>query len=263
MTPRQASTAPTRPAKAPAPAKAAADTAVTKAAPAKKAAAAKAAPATKAAAKSAPAKSAPAKAAPAKSAPAKSAPAKSAPAKSAPAKAAPAKAAPAKSAPAKSAPAKAAPVKSAPAAKSAPAKAAPSKSAPAKSAGKAATEHRSELSGAELAELRSQLDSERAGLQSDYDRAAAELNSMQQTNSDGAGDDQADAGSKTFEREQEQSIAANRHDLITQIERAIRRIDNGTYGLCENCGRPIPKARLQALPMATLDAACKAREERR
>ena len=47
---------------------------------------------------------------------------------------------------------------------------------------------------------------------------------------DGAGDDQADAGSKTFEREQEQSIAANRVDLMTQIERAVERIDAGTYG---------------------------------
>ena len=78
-----------------------------------------------------------------------------------------------------------------------------------------------------------------------------------------SGDDQADAGSKTFEREQEQSIAANRHDLLAQIQHAIERIDGGTYGICENCGKPIPKARLKALPMATLDADCKAREERR
>jgi DnaK suppressor protein len=80
---------------------------------------------------------------------------------------------------------------------------------------------------------------------------------------DGAGDDQADAGSKTFEREQEQSIAANRQDLLNQIHRAIDRIDAGTYGICENCGRAIPNARLKALPMATLDAECKAKEERR
>jgi RNA polymerase-binding protein DksA len=122
---------------------------------------------------------------------------------------------------------------------------------------------KSELSAHELATLRKQLEADLLGLQAEYDRSIAELNDLQQTNTDGAGDDQADAGSKTFEREQEQSIANNRHDLIVQIQRAVGRIDRGTYGLCENCGKPIPKARLQALPMATLDAECKAREERR
>ena len=67
----------------------------------------------------------------------------------------------------------------------------------------------------------------------------------------------------TFEREQEQSIAANRMDLMVQIQRAVERIDAGTYGYCESCGRPIPKARLKAFPMATLDVGCKQREERR
>ena len=66
-----------------------------------------------------------------------------------------------------------------------------------------------------------------------------------------------------FEREQELSIAANRLDLLTQIKRAVERIDAGTYGYCESCGKPIPKARLKAFPMATLDVACKQREERR
>ena len=92
---------------------------------------------------------------------------------------------------------------------------------------------------------------------------AGRLNELQQSSSDGAGDDQADAGSKTFEREQEQSIAANRLDLMTQIQHAVERIDAGTYGYCERCGKPIPKARLKAFPAATLDVACKEREERR
>ena len=90
-----------------------------------------------------------------------------------------------------------------------------------------------------------------------------ELDELQSSSTDGAGDDQADAGSKTFEREQELSIAANRLDLLTQIKRAVERIDAGTYGYCESCGKPIPKARLKAFPMATLDVACKQREERR
>ena len=100
-------------------------------------------------------------------------------------------------------------------------------------------------------------------MQGEYDRSLDELNELHQTGTDGAGDDQADAGSKTFEREQELSIAANRLDLLNQIQRAIERVDAGTYGICESCGRPIPKARLKAFPMATSDVECKQREERR
>ncbi len=89
------------------------------------------------------------------------------------------------------------------------------------------------------------------------------LNDLQQTVSDGSGDDQADAGSKTFEREHEMSLANNRLDLITQIEHALVRIADGSYGRCESCGETIAKARLQAFPGATLCVTCKQREERR
>lgn len=118
-------------------------------------------------------------------------------------------------------------------------------------------------SPAELAEVRADLESQLSALRDEYDRALADLSDLQQTANDGAGDDQADAGTKTFEREQEMSIAQNRLDLLTQMERAIDRIDAGTYGRCESCGRPIAKARLQAFPGATLCVECKQREERR
>ena len=81
--------------------------------------------------------------------------------------------------------------------------------------------------------------------------------------SDNAGDDQADTGSKTFEREHEMSLANNARDMLVQVERALHRIDDGTYGICERCGNPIGKARLQAFPRATLCVTCKQSEERR
>lgn len=115
----------------------------------------------------------------------------------------------------------------------------------------------------ELAEVRVDLVREIAERRADYDRALAELTSLQQSAGDGAGDDQADAGSKTFEREQELSIANNRRDLLVQMERAMERLDKGTYGHCESCSQPIMKARLQAFPSATLCVRCKQREERR
>src|SRR5208282_4007191 len=78
-----------------------------------------------------------------------------------------------------------------------------------------------------------------------------------------AGDDEADAGTKTFEREHELALTQNAQDLLDQGERALGRIDAGTYGVCESCGQPIGKARLLAFGRATLCVACKQRQERR
>jgi RNA polymerase-binding protein DksA len=148
-------------------------------------------------------------------------------------------------------------------AKTAAVKSAPAKTAPASKAGAISVPKGSEWTPAELAEIRRDLVAELDEMRAAYDVSLRDLSDLQQSGTDGAGDDQADAGSKTFEREQEQSIAANRLDLMTQIQRAVERIDAGTYGFCESCGKPISKARLKAFPMATLDVACKQREERR
>jgi DnaK suppressor protein len=80
---------------------------------------------------------------------------------------------------------------------------------------------------------------------------------------DSAGDDQADTGTKTFEREQEISLANNIRERVGQVERALDRLDDGQYGWCERCGNPIPVERLAAFPSATLCVTCKQLEERR
>ena len=59
------------------------------------------------------------------------------------------------------------------------------------------------------------------------------------------------------------SLANNSRGLLVQAERALLRIEDGTYGVCESCGNPIGKARLQAFPRATLCVSCKQKEERR
>ena len=64
------------------------------------------------------------------------------------------------------------------------------------------------------------------------------------------------------QREKELSISNNLKDLTDRIGHALERIDAGTYGLCERCGRPIEKARLKALPYASLCLADKQAEER-
>jgi len=78
-----------------------------------------------------------------------------------------------------------------------------------------------------------------------------------------AGDDQADAGAKTFQREHELALTQNARDLREQSAQALARIEAGTFGVCKSCGQPIGKARMQAFPRATLCLTCKQREERR
>ena len=94
-------------------------------------------------------------------------------------------------------------------------------------------------------------------------RAARDITAGSNGSLRDAGDDEADAGTKTFERELEFALSQNAQDLLDQSERALARIDAGTYGVCESCGQPIGKARLQAFPRATLCVTCKQRQERR
>ncbi|MFI0416879.1 TraR/DksA family transcriptional regulator [Spongiactinospora sp. 9N601] len=113
----------------------------------------------------------------------------------------------------------------------------------------------------ELAEVRDNLSREMEDLRVVITRSESEIASGDIT--EGAGDDQADAGAKTYEREREIALTLNSRDLLAQNERAIARIDAGTYGECESCHKPIGKERLRAFPRATLCVACKQKEERR
>ena len=115
----------------------------------------------------------------------------------------------------------------------------------------------------ELAEVRAELQAQAVALRTEIDQAEAASESLKRAQSSEGSGDEADAGSKTFEREHEMSLANNSRDLLVQVERALGRLDAGTYGRCEDCGKPIPKARLQAFPRATLCVSCKQREERR
>ena len=115
----------------------------------------------------------------------------------------------------------------------------------------------------ELKSMRSALAKDLDRLRIDLAKVESEMDSLIKDGGEGAGDDQADAGNKTFEREHEMSLLINARDMVIQTERAIERIDNKTYGVCEVCGNQIGKARLEVFPRATLCMACKQKEERR
>lgn len=116
---------------------------------------------------------------------------------------------------------------------------------------------------AELNELRDRLAAEANELRAEIDRAESDIANRLGDAVIDAGDDQADVGAKAYEREHELAMTYNARELLAQAERALARIDAGTYGCCESCGEPIGKARLQAFPRATLCVRCKQREERR
>ncbi len=116
---------------------------------------------------------------------------------------------------------------------------------------------------AELKSIRAEIASDLERLRHELALVEAEMDDLIADSGEGAGDDQADSGTKTFEREHEMSLVINARDMVLQTERALERIDAKSYGNCEDCGAAIGKARLQVFPRATLCMICKQKEERR
>jgi DnaK suppressor protein len=137
--------------------------------------------------------------------------------------------------------------------------------APAVDAGAVEKETEAQLrTESEQAELRAALKERLDELVEEQQRYTDSITLAQRERlSDTAGDDQVDSGSKTVEHEHEVAVADSLSERIRQVSHALERLDEGTYGFCEKCGKPIPAARLAAFPSATLDVGCKQLEERR
>ncbi len=76
------------------------------------------------------------------------------------------------------------------------------------------------------------------------------------------GNHMADIATETFEHEKDLALEMNLRRQLQMTEDALRRMDDGTYGICSNCGEPIPLERLEALPQAILCIRCKRKQER-
>ena len=111
------------------------------------------------------------------------------------------------------------------------------------------------VSQKELDDLRERLLAEQAELQEQLTTIEEQSFAASQSELSGEvsfDEENADAGTFTFERERDLSIENNVRDLMRKIERALARMDEGTYGICSRCGKPIEKARLKALPYVDL-----------
>jgi RNA polymerase-binding transcription factor DksA len=200
-------------------------------------------------------------------------------AKKAPAKAKkPAK--PAKSAkPAKPAPKAAAPAKKSPAKQAAPAKKAAPAKAPASTANGQKARGRRELTATEailgnhekkrnldpftesqrqkLLHLRDAMVDSMAGVAQDTLRSRAEG-----SEASAFGMHQADAGSDAYDRDFALSLLSQEQDALYEIDQALKRIDLGTYGICEMSGKPIGHPRLEAIPFARFTVECQSQLEK-
>ena len=107
----------------------------------------------------------------------------------------------------------------------------------------------------ELEDLKQRLLDEKSELETQL--STIEESSFAASQSDLSGEvsfdeENADAGTFTFERERDLSIENNVRDLLGKIDPALIRMVEGTYGVCSRCGKPIEKARLKALPYVDL-----------
>jgi DnaK suppressor protein len=116
----------------------------------------------------------------------------------------------------------------------------------------------------EITQIRDSLRRRYDELHAEYQSALAESQWLSREQlADAAGDDDADSGAKTSERERELSVIRSLLDRREQVEHAIDRLGEGAYGWCEGCGAPIPVERLAVFPWATSCVTCKQARERR
>jgi len=87
-------------------------------------------------------------------------------------------------------------------------------------------------------------------------------NAPEGSEASGSGQHQGDAGSDAYDRDFALSVLAKEQDALYEIEQALRRIQSGTYGICEMSSRKIPQARLEAIPFARLTVECQAQWEK-
>lgn len=111
-----------------------------------------------------------------------------------------------------------------------------------------------------FAGIRKRLEDERTQLHRDIDTLGIE--NQNQSTDYGVGNHLADDATELFLRERNIALRNNAQELLAQVEAAMQRLDDGTYGTCERCGCEISTERLEALPYATLCITCQSEVER-
>jgi DnaK suppressor protein len=103
-------------------------------------------------------------------------------------------------------------------------------------------------------QIRQRLEDERQELSSQQEPVL--IGSDDQDSDFGLGQHSADHATDLFLRDRNLALQRNAEDLIAQIDAALSRLNQGSYGICERCGQPIPEERLEARPYAAYCIAC-------
>ena len=114
-----------------------------------------------------------------------------------------------------------------------------------------------------LDRFRKRLEAERERLEEqieDYERDLEEARLTESSSDRSPDPGNAEASSMKLEYAKELSIEQNTLDLLSKVDRALQRVDAGTYGICESCGTAIPVERLDVLPYSTMCVECAARQ---
>jgi DnaK suppressor protein len=93
--------------------------------------------------------------------------------------------------------------------------------------------------------------------------ALSEAHPTPVTSVDANDGDREDVATDFVEIQDEQSLLVNQQALLTQVKNALQRLEDGTYGLCQTCGKPIPRQRLEVIPWADRDVQCEEVLERK
>ena len=112
--------------------------------------------------------------------------------------------------------------------------------------------------------LRERLLAERERVQNEISELDADLSkSLEETSGESPYDQHmAETAAATLDREIDLTLQENARGALAKIDRALHKLDEGTYGLCDKCGKAIGKGRLEIAPYATLCVDCKRLEER-
>jgi RNA polymerase-binding transcription factor DksA len=117
-----------------------------------------------------------------------------------------------------------------------------------------------------LTDLRGALESRKGEIEADLARLEEEmqwLGDFQENEGGGLGNHLGDDGSSVEEQERISTVSADLDHLLDQINGALERMDKGTYGICQRCGKPINEERLEAFPYVAFCIECQSILERR
>ena len=108
--------------------------------------------------------------------------------------------------------------------------------------------------------LRARLESERKRLTEEMEQLKSSMRPAAERREGSPFGKREEEATESYELERRLTLEKSIREQLAAVEHALQKFEDGTYGLCDNCGKPIPPERLEALPQATLCLDCKARQ---